>query len=151
MTNPYTPTTGDVERQYRALAQTRRLGVTYTTALRERRAEFQRWLAAHDAQVRAEALLDVAREIESNYPADLFPPASSEQLEALHEFAAEIGLPDGSRFHVGGIRHAMALLRSEGDYVNLNWPRGVALIWPRALSPGQYPEVAAFARRERGL
>lgn len=41
--------------------------------------------------------------------------------------------------------------RQQLDYVNLNWPRGVALIWPRALSPGQYPEVAAFARRERRL
>lgn len=42
----YTPTTEEVAAQYRASAQTRPLGVTYTEALMARRAEFDRWLAS---------------------------------------------------------------------------------------------------------
>ncbi len=49
----YTPTTEELRQQYKALAQSRLLGVTYTSALRARGAEFDRWLAAHDAEVRA--------------------------------------------------------------------------------------------------
>lgn len=54
MTSPsveHTPSDSEVSAQYRALAQTRPLGVTYSQALRLRRAEYDRWLRAHDESV----------------------------------------------------------------------------------------------------
>lgn len=51
-------------------------------------------------------------EVDSFYPRDLWPDATDEQIVSLHEWArAAHGLPDGSRFHVGGIRHALRLVQ----------------------------------------
>lgn len=76
---------------------------------------FDEWLAAHDAEVAARALRDAATGVGGFYPADLWPDPSAEQNEALHVFAKSIGLPDGSRFHVAGIRHALKLIRGVAD------------------------------------
>jgi hypothetical protein len=50
MTDEYTPDTELVKRQYKAKAETRPLGVTYTSALREHGQAFDRWLASVKAE-----------------------------------------------------------------------------------------------------
>ncbi|MDF2899686.1 MAG: hypothetical protein K0Q46_6472 [Rhodococcus erythropolis] len=79
----------------------------------ESAAEFDRWLADHDAQV----LRDAATEIGEHYPPDVWPRPTDEQMRQIHEFARSIGLPDGSRFHVHGIRHAITLLRETASRI----------------------------------
>ena len=66
-----------------------------------------------DTEREARALEAAANQVDSHYPTDLWPPVTDEQLRALHKFARSIGLPDGSRFHVAGIRHAARLVRAE--------------------------------------
>ena len=68
-------------------------------------------------RVRAEALRAYATELDGIYPVELWPEVTDDQLAQLHEFARSIGLPDGSRFHVGGIRHARNLMRAEADRI----------------------------------
>lgn len=58
---------------------------------------------------------EAAREVEAIhdfYPLDLWPKVDRDHLAALHEFARSLGLLDGSRFHVDGLRHGVALAGS---------------------------------------
>lgn len=58
----------------------------------------------------AEYFEDSLRSLAAHYPKDLWPDVKPEEMVALHDFARTLGMQDGSRFHVGGIRHALALL-----------------------------------------
>lgn len=58
--------------------------------------------ALEQAALEAEAVGDY-------YPVDLWPAITSAQQQALHEFAKTLGMADGSRFHVAGMRHALTL------------------------------------------
>lgn len=59
MADDYTPTTEEVREQY-TREEPPRIGT-----VAERRAEFDRWLAAHDAQVRADERERIASAIEA--------------------------------------------------------------------------------------
>lgn len=76
---------------------------------------FDEWLTDHDAQVAARAIRDAATGVAGFYPEDLWPEPSAEQIAAVHELARSLGLADGSRFHVHGIRHALRLMRQAAD------------------------------------
>jgi len=66
----------------------------------------------------AEWLADTLAEISGYYPLDVWPAITPEQMKALHEFAeTQFGMADGSRYHVGGIRHAIALVRGAASQV----------------------------------
>lgn len=58
----------------------------------------------------AEYVEDMLKSIAAHYPLDLWPAVTPEQMAAFHDFARTLGMQDASRFHVGGIRHALALL-----------------------------------------
>ena len=59
-----------------------------------------------------EAVREIVAEIDGFYSRDVWPDATDEQVASLHEWARTAqGLPDGSRFHVGGIRHALRLVQ----------------------------------------
>ena len=59
-----------------------------------------------------ELVREIVAEIDGFYPRDVWPDATDEQIASLHEWARTAhGLPDGSRFHVGGIRHALRLVQ----------------------------------------
>lgn len=60
-------------------------------------------------------LREIAREIDSYYPVDVWPEVTPDELRALHEWAKTIGRADGSAFHVAGIRHGMSLVRVLAD------------------------------------
>ena len=79
-------------------------------------------MSDQEARDEREALvLDAAAaELEARYPRDIWPEPTDAQLIALHKFARSIGLPDGSRFHVGGIRHAAAMLRADAAQMRSN-------------------------------
>lgn len=60
----------------------------------------------------AEAVRALVAEVDAFYPRDVWPEASDDQMASLHAWArAAHGLPDGSRFHVAGIRHALHLIQ----------------------------------------
>lgn len=106
MSAEYTPTTKELKIAWMAPSRSAK-------STRVVSAEFDRWLERHDRGVAAHALRDVATEISSHYPIDFWPKVTDEEMKALHEFAETLGMADGSRFHVGGIRHAVGLVRSE--------------------------------------
>lgn len=61
----------------------------------------------------------IVAEVDAFYPRDLWPCVTDQQLASLHEWArAAHGLPDGSRFHVAGIRHALRLVQQIADDVD---------------------------------
>jgi len=64
----------------------------------------------------AEAVRSIVAEVDAFYPRDVWPEATDDQLASLHEWARAVhGLSDGSRFHVGGIRHALKLVQQLAD------------------------------------
>lgn len=62
-----------------------------------------------------EILRMLVAEVESYYPTDLWPEPNDDEIRALNVWAPTIGRPDGSAFHVNGIRHALRLLRTLAD------------------------------------
>ena len=93
--------------------------------------EVRRLAAALKAQrpvweVQAEALEEAVAEVGSHYPIDMWAEPTDEQLLALHAFAKTIGIPDGSRFHVHGIRHALRNVQARAAELR----RSAALIPP---------------------
>lgn len=63
------------------------------------------------------ALRTAATEIGEFYPVQVWPDPTPEQVAKLHDFARSIGMSDGSRFHVRGIRHSLGLVRARADAV----------------------------------
>lgn len=106
----FTPTTANVRVAFGAAAGFPVMSIP------ERGRAFDRWLTAHDRTIAANALRDAADEIESHYPKDLWPEATSEERTAFNKWARdELGHGDGARFHVEGIRHALSLARLEAS------------------------------------
>ena len=63
-----------------------------------------------------EVIREIVAEVDAFYPREVWPDATDEQIASLHEWArAAHGLGDGSRFHVGGIRHALRLVQQLAD------------------------------------
>ena len=60
----------------------------------------------------SEYIQDALTALDESYPKDLWPELAGDDLAALHDFARARGMADGSRYHVGGIRHALTLLRA---------------------------------------
>lgn len=67
----------------------------------------------------AEYIEDTLKSLSAHYPLDLWPEVTPEQMAALHDFARTLGMQDGSRFHVGGIRHALKLLGATSQGADL--------------------------------